>query len=135
MKLITRDTDYAIRSMCFIIERRKERIVVDDLVDELRMPKPFLRKILQVLNKEKLLRSYKGKGGGFVLAADPVKISLLDMIEIFQGRLKLNQCTFKKQLCPNTKTCKVKKKIDGIQKYVKRQLKSVSLLSLVKKGK
>ena len=131
MKLATRDTDYAIRAVCFIAKNKKIRITASELVEELKIPRPFLRKILQTLNKEKLLKSYKGKAGGFKLATAPGKISLLNLIEIFQGRLKLNECTFKKQVCPNIKTCKVKRKFDSIQRHVVSELSKVNITMLI----
>ena len=115
MKLITRDTDYAIRAICFIAKRKKELISASELVRCLKIPRPFLRKILQILNKKRILKSVKGKGGGFHLLFPPNKIFLLDLIRIFQGPLKLNECIFKNNVCPNIKTCRLKKRIDNIQ--------------------
>jgi len=131
MKLITRDTDYAIRALCFIAKCEKEIVPVSELNRNLRIPGPFLRKILQILNKKGMLKSYKGKGGGFMLAFAPNKIFLADLIEIFQGSLKLNECIFKKRICPDIKTCKLKKRIDAIQKHVISELKDITLVSLL----
>ena len=131
MKLITRDTDYALRALCFIARHRKEIVSVRELVKKLKIPKPFLRKILQILNKKRILKSYKGKGGGFLLGVPASKIFLVDLIEIFQGPLRLNECFFKKMACPNTKTCGLKKKIDNIERYVIRELNSITLTSLL----
>ena len=50
-----------------------------------------MRKILQILNKKKMLKSHKGKGGGFELSVNPDKIFLLDLVWIFQGPLKINE--------------------------------------------
>ena len=131
MQLITRDTDYAIRALCFIAESRKERVAVAELVKRLGIPRPFLRKILQVLTKKKFLNSYRGQAGGFSLAVSPAKITLIDLVEAFQGRLRFNKCIFKKQVCPNMKVCKVKRKIDSIQKFVVSELKGVTIASLL----
>ena len=133
MKLITRDTDYAVRALVFIAKRKREIISVNQLVESLRIPKPFLRKILQILNKKRLLRSYKGQGGGFLLARSINSIFLLDLIKIFQGPIKLNECIFRKTICPNIKTCKLKKRIDNIQRYVISELKDITLASLLER--
>ncbi len=133
MKLITRDTDYAVRALCFIAQSKKNKVSVGKLVRALKIPGAFLRKILQILNKKKLLRSYKGQGGGFALAKPQDKIVLTDLMKIFQGPLKLNKCIFKKQVCPNIKTCKLKKKIDKIEKYVISELKGITLAYLLEK--
>lgn len=131
MNLIRRDTDYAVRALCFMAGAEKRVISVEDLVKKLRIPKPFLRKILQILNKRGVLRSSKGKGGGFMLAVAANKIFLVDLIEIFQGPLKLNECIFKKRVCPNKTTCRLKKKIDAIERHVVSELKSVTIASLL----
>ncbi|MDD5006297.1 MAG: Rrf2 family transcriptional regulator [Candidatus Omnitrophica bacterium] len=132
MKLITRYTDYAVRALCFIVKENQEVVSVSDLVKRLKIPGPFLRKILQALNTEGILNSYKGQGGGFTLARRPEKIFLVDLIEIFQGAFKLNECFFKKKDCPNTNTCPLKKKIDSIEKYVTTELKSITIASLLR---
>jgi len=133
VKLITRNSDYAVRALCCIAEQKQEVISADQLVKSLEMPRPFLRKILQILNKEGLLNSFKGKGGGFTLAISPEKINLIDVMKIFQGPIKLNECTFKKKVCPNIKDCPLKKKIDKIEKEVIFKLRAINIESLLKK--
>lgn len=131
MKLINRNTDYAIKALMHIAKQNSERIPVSELAKTLEIPNPFLRKILQILNKRGVLNSYKGKGGGFLLASSPDKIFLKDLINIFQGPVKLNECIFKKNICPDLKTCSLKKKIDALEKYVVLELKSITLASLL----
>lgn len=131
MKLITRDTDYSIRALCYIAPR-KRIIAVSELVKALRIPRPFLRKILQTLNKEGLLISSKGQGGGFRITSSADKIRILELIEIFQGKLTLNECFFRKMICPNKSKCRMKKKLDAIEKYVINELKSITLKELLK---
>ncbi len=133
MKLITRNTDYAVRALCCITEQEKNIVSTDQMVKSLQMPRPFLRKILQILNKKRLLNSYKGKGGGFALALPPEKISLLDVMEIFQGPTRLNECKFKKTDCSLISSCLLKKEIDEIEKEVMVKLKDITITSIIKK--
>jgi len=132
MKLITRDTDYALRAVCFIAKRSPKVVDVSTLVAELKIPRPFLRKLLQILSRRGILKSYKGPGGGFVLACPPSGIFLTRLIGIFQGPLQLNECFFKKLSCPNKKTCVLRKKIKAIERYVVRELNAISVASLLK---
>lgn len=132
MKLITRDTDYALRALCFIAKAKDKIIPAAELVRKTKIPRPFLRKLLQSLHKKGILNSYKGQGGGFSLKRPAERMSLVDLIEIFQGSLRLNECLFKGLACPNVKTCALKKKIDKIEKYVIRELKSINLASLLR---
>jgi Rrf2 family protein len=132
VKLITRDTDYAVRALCGIAEQKQELISADQLVKSLEMPRPFLRKILQTLNKEGLLNSSKGKDGGFALAVSPGEITLTDVMKIFQGSIRLNECKFKKSDCPHINDCLLKKKIDEIEKEVIAKLKAITISSILK---
>lgn len=131
MKLITRDTDYALRALCFIAKCDGKIIPVSRLAHDLRVPQPFLRKILQILNKKGILRSLKGQGGGFLLKRRPEKIFLSDIMRIFQGKLSLNECSLKKLLCPEQKVCPLRKKIGRIERYVLNELNSINIASLI----
>ncbi|MFH1378925.1 MAG: Rrf2 family transcriptional regulator [bacterium] len=132
MKFITRDTDYAVRALCCIAQEPL-LVCANKMVSFLKMPKPFLRKILQILNKKKLLISTKGKGGGFVLARSPDKITLIDVMRAFQGPVLLNECMFKKKVCPSISTCDLRKKLCEIQKIMIKQLESITIASLISK--
>lgn len=132
MKLMNRDTDYAVRALCYIARQKDNIISASDLVEKLDIPRPFLRKLLQTLKKERVLDSYKGQGGGFILAAKPKNISLCDLIEIFQGPIQINDHLFKNDKCIHVKRCKLKKKIDAIENYLINELKSINIASLIK---
>ena len=133
VKLITRDTDYAIRALIFLAkERTKKRTSATELVKELEIPRPFLRKILQTLTRGKLLASYRGIGGGFVMTKSPDKIFLADLIAIFQGPVTFNECFFRKMICPDMKSCALKKKMRRMERDFVTQLNSINIASLLK---
>jgi len=134
-KIIIRNTDYAVRALCYMAAREREEkggiITVTELVKELGMPRPFLRKILQKLNAAKLLISRKGKGGGFRLARQADKIFITQVMEIFQGPFKLNDCMFKRKICPNRKACFMRKKLEAIEEFAAAQLKGVTIKEIL----
>ena len=134
MKLLTRDTDYAVRAICAIAARQGKIVTADELVDELNIPRPFLRKILQSLSKRGVIRSCRGFGGGFTLVSNLDRLTLADIIEAFQGPLSINECALKKKACPNRIGCPLKKRIDAIEGRVVRELRSIAIGSLLKKG-
>ena len=131
MKMITRNTDYAMRALCYIAESEKKSVTADEMVAALRIPRPFLRKLLQQLSSEAILKSFKGQGGGFSLARKPGSVKLTELIRIFQGTVELNECVFKKKLCPNRATCKLKREIDSIERDALKRLSRVSIASLM----
>jgi len=131
MKLITRNTDYALRAICYIAKQDK-LVSVTELVRALGIPRPFMRKILQQLNQNKILESYKGQGGGFKLNLLPKKILIIQIMRIFQGEISLNECFLKKDICPNKVKCILRKKIRLIEDSLLTQLKQINIASLIK---
>jgi len=132
MKLITRDTDYAIRALSYIARRKGEIVTAEALVKCLKIPRSFLRKILQRLNKEGVLESRKGKGGGFVLTRRASNINVADLISIFQAPFKISEHTFRKNLCPHIRVCAVRKRLDEIERHVIKELRALTIESIVK---
>lgn len=130
MKLITRDTDYAVRALSFIANHKKAAVPVSELVAKLNIPRPFLRKIMQELQKSGILNSAKGAGGGFTLKKDPEKIYLADLMEIFQGAVEMNKCIFNKRICPNRSSCVLRAKVGLIEDRVINSLKSINIAQL-----
>jgi len=132
MKLLNRDTDYAVKALLYITQNNPKRMSVSELVKALDIPRPFLRKILQILNREGVLDSSRGKGGGFVLAVPPEKILLTRLIDIFQKPVKLTECIFKEKICSDIGTCPLKKRIDAIEQNVISELESITIESLLR---
>ncbi|MFA5167504.1 MAG: Rrf2 family transcriptional regulator [Candidatus Omnitrophota bacterium] len=135
MKLITRNTDYAVRALCYIAKQKKGSVSAAEMVADLKIPRSFLRKILQVLSSEGLLNSQRGQGGGFSLIERPENIRLTELIRIFQGGIQLNECIFKKKVCPNQRICPLKTEIDQIEQDAMKRLQKITLARLLKKGK
>ncbi|MBI3991518.1 MAG: Rrf2 family transcriptional regulator [Candidatus Omnitrophica bacterium] len=133
MRLITRNTDYAIKALCFIARNNggKNITPVSELARALKIPRPFLRKILQILNKRKIVNSYKGAGGGFSLAVPADRMYLVDVMRIFQGPLKLTKCVLKERICPDVENCLLRAKIGVIENYIISELKAITLASLL----
>ncbi len=133
MKFITRNTDYALRALCYLAKQNESKVTVEELVKKLGVPRQFMRKILQLLSKHGVLKSFKGQGGGFKLSVPARKLYLIKIMRIFQGEVGLNGCFLKKGICPNKGKCVLRKKINSIEEGLLRQLKVINIASLVER--
>jgi len=131
MELITRNTDYAVRALLYIAKANKDLVSTAELNAQLNLPRPFMRKVLQILQKEKFLISVKGHNGGFSLAKKPDKIFISDLIKVFQGEICLTGCLLNKEICPNIRVCPIRKKIKRIEKFAVNEFKGVTIGSLL----
>ncbi|MDD5382640.1 MAG: Rrf2 family transcriptional regulator [Candidatus Margulisbacteria bacterium] len=66
-----------------------EGVPSSDIAEAQKIPVKFLEQILSSLKKEKLVRSYRGRKGGYILGRLPKDISLLDVIEALEGPVLL----------------------------------------------
>lgn len=131
MKLLTRNTDYAVRALCRLALERDTLFSATDLVKELKIPKPFMRKLLQELHKNGLLESQRGRDGGFRLALAPDEIFIYKIAEIFQGEFALNEHVFRGGPCPEQKRCNLKAKLDEIERKALAEFKSITIASIM----
>jgi len=131
VKLINRNTNYAIRSLIYIAETKKV-VTVSELVRSLHIPNALLRRIMQILSRRNILKSLKGKNGGFLLNRTPDRISIMDVAKIFQSDIESVNCIFKGGACSNIRHCLIKDKGGKIEKDIGHWLKSISISLLVR---
>ncbi len=132
MNLLTRNTDYAVRALIYMAGKAPERVSTADLLRDLRLPRPFMRKTLQTLQKAGYLDSVKGKNGGFSFLISPEKIVLNDLIVLFQGPVSMGDCLFRKKVCSCMRTCPLRKEIKTIESLALGHLRSVTVASLMR---
>ncbi len=92
--MLSNTCKYAIRACIYLAlnENLNKRIGIKKIADDLKIPMPFLGKILQTLAKNKILSSTKGPNGGFMLGKSPDKITLMDIVEIIDGKDFFESC-------------------------------------------
>jgi Rrf2 family protein len=130
MRFVTRDTDYGLRALMYMAKLKGRIATVDEIALKGKLPKVFLRRILQKLAEKKILTSYKGKSGGFVLLSKPGELKVTDVMKVFQGGIDLTNCLLKGKICPNRGICSLRKKIKSINSAVIRELDKITLKSL-----
>ena len=134
MKIINREVGYAIRSLCFMFTEQDEVVTTGYLSSYFNISRSFLRKIFQKLNRAGILESYKGKKGGYKPVVHADKISLLDLIEVFQGKFRLSNCYGKEQQCPIINDCQIREEIENVEKNLIGDLSKISLKTLINKN-
>ena len=105
--LITRETDYAVRTVLYLARDRDRTSNVTEVAHAMHIPKSFLAKVLQRLVRHHILASMRGVNGGFRLAKKPSEISLLAIMEAIQGPAGINVCAVDSRRCSLSATCSV----------------------------
>jgi Rrf2 family protein len=129
--LITRETDYAVRTVLYLARDRDRTANVTEVAHAMHIPKSFLAKVLQRLVRHHILTSMRGVKGGFRLARKPSEISLLDIMEAVQGPAGINVCAIDSKRCHLSATCSVHPVWVEIRQELEKRLKRQTIGKLV----
>ena len=69
------------------------------------LSEPYLEQIMIPLKNAGIVRTVRGCNGGYLLNVAPEKISLLDVIELFEGTLQLVNCEDCCRTCQPGRSC------------------------------
>jgi len=99
--------DYAIR-MVLYLAREPQRIVTrSEISKAMFIPLNLVARIGQVLEASGIVEIFRGKKGGYKLKKAPEKITLLEVIESFTGKIAINKCINTPGFCPREGVCPV----------------------------
>lgn len=104
MKL-QRTTEYALRTLAFMCAAPGQAYSSSQLHRELGIPKKYLQRLLTRLARSGVVRSRRGRTGGYVLTRGPGNVSLLEIVETIEGFDRAPQCFFGFGECPLENPC------------------------------
>ena len=83
------EVEYAFIAMAYVAQHSKDGMIKARTISKAYgIPHEFFQKFVQKLAKANVLKSKRGKGGGFTLAKPAHEITVLDIIEAIRGPLE-----------------------------------------------
>lgn len=79
--------EYALLALTYLARARQPYVPVRIIAEAQSIPPKYLEQILLTLKRAAYLRSTKGQSGGYALCKPPEKISLAEIIRLFDGPL------------------------------------------------
>jgi Rrf2 family protein len=113
--MLSQKARYALHALIVIGTRGPDELLqISDIAKEARVPHKFLEQILLDLKKRGIVRSRRGRAGGYLLGANPKDISFADVIRAIDGPLALAPCVsatayHKCEDCVDEATCAIRK--------------------------
>jgi Rrf2 family protein len=133
MKLINKDTDYAVRALMVLAGNGDNYMSAKAIAGAQKIPYYFLRRVLQPLIKNRIVISKEGTTGGVKLVVDPGKIRVSDLIRIYHENLELSKCMFRGKPCSNRPTCVLRKEVQLIEEELISKFEKLTIKKLLKK--
>src|SRR4051812_8702614 len=84
MLRLSKKADYALISLGYLAERPNRVLSAREIAENCRLPQPLLMNILKVLHGHGILRSVRGASGGYQLAGDLNRLSLLELSDLVE---------------------------------------------------
>ncbi|MFQ5501157.1 MAG: RrF2 family transcriptional regulator [Phycisphaerae bacterium] len=104
--MLSQTAQYAMRAMAYIAEYGKEgSVLAKDIAKKTGVPRQYLSSILREAVRAGLLKSTRGKGGGFRLARPDHRIRLLDVFKPYDDVNSKTGCPFGQPKCSDEKPC------------------------------
>jgi len=139
--MLTMKTKYALKALALLASVDKaEPMLIADIAGQARVPRKFLEQILLELKKRGIVRSIRGRSGGYLLGRDPREITFADILRVIDGPIALSPCASvtaytKCNDCFDEKTCAIRKVLLAARDATASVLETRTLASMLSSTK
>jgi Rrf2 family protein len=135
MLRINRQTDYAVRVILALSKKEKGKLFpTSEIGREMLIPPVLLQRIVAELAGGGFINTQVGRDGGISLAHDPKQITMLQIVEHFEGELYLSDCVLKPGECPFDARCPVHCQWVRLKNMLRNEMACITFEQLVEEG-
>lgn len=135
--MLSKKTRYALLALAALARHyEQEPVPIGAIAQQEHIPHRFLEGILLELKNAGLLRSTRGKTGGYSLAEPPSNVSLDRIVTLFEGSVGMLACicdrTYRPcEFCKDETTCKIRETFRRVYENTVSILKNTTLQDLI----
>ncbi len=131
--LFSHPSAYAIRALTYLAMQPPGKLSgTKEISEHEGIPASFLGKVLIQLRRGRLVRSYKGIGGGYELALPPDRINLLKVVRSTGGEGVFEICVLEDRDCSPIQQCALHESWMTIRNQLQELMERYTLADLVK---
>lgn len=138
--MLSRKSKYAINALLYIARHKDEGrpVLAAEIAEGENIPHKFLEAILLDLKNAGLLRSKRGRNGGYFLKESPENISLAKVMRLFDGPIALLPCVSlnyyeRCEECKDENTCGIRAVFLLIRDHTLKTLEENSMAAILKR--
>lgn len=138
--MITQKTKYALKALMTLgVQKKDTALTIEEIAERSGAPKRFLEHILLDLRKAGYLTARRGRSGGYLLAQDPSKISLGELLRQIDGPIAPLPCLSRRAYhpcsdCGDEDSCQLRKVFGQIFYSYLILIESLTLSDLLVRG-
>jgi Rrf2 family protein len=137
--MLSKKSKYAIKALVYIAGNMdKQPVSVRTIAHEENIPLKFLESILAELKNARILKSTKGKYGGYSLNMPPNEIHMAKIMRLFDGAIALLPCVSENfyercEECKDELTCGIREVAMVIRRQTVEQLQGATLVNILER--
>jgi Rrf2 family protein len=135
LTVLSSTAEYALRAVLFLAQHPERcPIRAGELAAALRVPPNYLAKILHHLVTLGVLRSSRGRNGGFELAVSPGRLTLLRVVEGFDRIRERQRCLLGRKECSDHNACAAHRRWKVLADEIARFFRQTTVKDLLAHG-
>lgn len=105
--MISKTCKYGIRAVIFVASRAGDgtKLNIKQIAREVDAPEAFTAKILQILNRVRIITSLKGPYGGFYMEEFQMEQPVINIVNAIDGMSVFNECGLGLKQCSTSHPC------------------------------
>jgi Rrf2 family protein len=137
--MLSKKTKYAINALVYIARNTDSwPVSVSRISEDQKISLKFLESILSELKNAKILKSKKGKYGGYILNGTPEEINMATVVRLFDGAIGLLPCVTYEyyercEECVDEETCGIRQVAMEIRNETVKRLKKATLANIIER--
>lgn len=135
--ILSRACKYGLQAVIYLARQEDRSPVLSKrIAEDLDIPQYYLAKILHDLSRQGLLKSFRGRRGGFKLARSADSIRPLEVVEAIEGRGFCDGCVLGiLPECPERAACVVHSQWSAIKSQIIAMLGEKSVRELIEESR
>jgi len=130
---LMKSTGYALHGLAYLARHcDREAIQLREIAGALGMPENYMAKIFQTLSRSGLVAVSRGAHRGYRLARSAGEITLLEVIELYEGPIDETGCFLDKYDCDIADQCLFGEFWGGVKKAIRRKLRGATIEQFLK---
>ena len=127
--MLSKTAEYALRAVVCLAGRPDRPASADLLAQRTKVPRRYLHRVLQELAAAELVRSRPGPGGGYRLAREADRMTILDVVNAVSPIERIRDCPL--GLTAHTSLCPLHAKLDEAYAATEAAFAGVTLRELL----
>lgn len=132
--MISQTAEYALRAVVCLARQPGMAQTTQQIAQAVRVPSGYLSKVLQSLGKAGLVRATRGLHGGFVLADDPARISIYQVIQAVDPLQRIRTCPLGIE-SHGTNLCSLHRRLDDAMAAAEASFRNTFLAELLQEDR